>query len=136
MRILLDKGAKVPTRAFPTDAGLDFYSMRDGTVPAHGSATFGTGVHVELPKGTAGIILPRSGLMVKRDLLTFGVIDESYRGEIMVHMMNHSDEEYRVYAGDKISQMLIVPVLYEDVEVVDVLAEGERGENGFGSTGV
>lgn len=135
MRIMLDKGAKVPTRAFPTDAGLDLYSMRDGTVPAHGSATFGTGVHVELPKGTAGIILPRSGLMVKRDILTFGVIDESYRGEIMVHMMNHGDEEYRVYAGDKISQMLIVPVLYEKVEVVDALAEGERGSDGFGSTG-
>lgn len=135
MKIMLDGGAFAPTRAHATDAGLDLYAMHDGIVRAHQAATFHTGVHVELPKGTAGILLPKSGLMTKHDIITFGVVDESYRGEIMVHMFNCGMNDYSVKAGDKVSQMLVVPVLYENVEIVDELSAGERGNNGFGSTG-
>ncbi len=135
MKIRLDFDAFEPTRAHRTDAGLDLRAKHSGVVRAHGSMTFGTGVHVQLPKGTAGLLLPRSGMMVNRDLLTFGVVDESYRGEIKVHIFNHGDEEYIVRPGDRITQMVIVPVVCEPVEIVDALDDGERMNAGFGSTG-
>jgi len=144
MRVKLDrytddngvtKVAKCPDRAHATDAGLDLYAMHGGIVRAHQAATFHTGVHIELPKGTAGILQPKSGMMIRNDLLTFGIVDEGYDGEVLVHIFNCGGDDYNVHAGDKISQMLIVPVLYEAVEVVDELTAGERGSNGFGSTG-
>lgn len=127
--------AQCPGRAHDTDAGLDLYAMHGGLVRAHQAATFHTGVHVELPKGTAGILMPKSGMMTRHDLLTFGIVDEGYTGEILVHIFNCGGDDYSVRAGDKISQMLIVPVLYEPVEVVDEISGGDRAENGFGSTG-
>lgn len=136
MRIKLDEGAFEPVRAHSTDAGLDLRAMRGGLVRAGQAATFHTGVHVELPAGTAGVLLPKSGLMTNRDIITFGVVDESYRGEVLVHMFNLGCEDYSVRAGDKISQMLVVPVRYEAVEIVNELSDGERGDAGFGSTGV
>lgn len=135
MRIKLDEGAFEPVRAHSTDAGLDLRAMRGGLVRAGQAATFHTGVHVELPAGTAGVMQPKSGLMTNRDIITFGVVDEGYRGEVLVHMFNLGSEDYSVRAGDKISQMLVVPVRYE-VEIVDELSNGERGDSGFGSTGV
>ena len=135
MRVSLDLGAKAPTRAHPTDAGLDLYAMHGGLIPAHGTATFHTGVHMELPDGTAGVIQPKSGLMTQNDMLTFGIVDESYRGEVLVHVFNFGSSDYIVEAGDKLTQMLITSVRYEPVEVVDQLSDGERGDAGFGSTG-
>ena len=135
MKIKLQPGAISPTRAHPTDAGLDLYAMHGGCVKAGQTATFHTGVYVELPKDTAGVILPKSGLMTKHDILTFGVVDEPYRGEIMVHMFNFGPTDYTVNAGDKISQMLIMAVRYEDIEIVEKLSESDRGHGGFGSTG-
>lgn len=135
MRITLDLGAFEPIRAHDTDAGMDLRAMRGGCIRAGQAKTFGTGVHVELPHGTAGILLPKSGLMTKRDIISFGVVDESYRGEVMVHMFNLGDSDYSVEAGDKIGQMLVVPVLYEAIEIVGELSDGERGSAGFGSTG-
>lgn len=129
------RAAKAPTRAFPTDAGLDIYAMHGGIVRAGQTATFNTGVHVQLPEGTAGVMLPKSGLMFGRDLLTFGVIDQGYTGQIHVHVFNFGSEDYRFNAGDKLTQLLIIPVLYEPVEVVDALDAGERGTRGLGSTG-
>lgn len=135
MRIKLDKGAYAPVRVHDTDAGLDVRAMHGGTIPAKGSMTFKTGVHVELPEGTAGVLLPKSGLMTKQDVITFGVVDQEYRGEVMVHAFNLSDEPYWVEAGDKISQMLVLNVRCEPVEIVDELNEGARGDKGFGSSG-
>jgi len=135
MRVQLSEGAQTPTRAHESDAGLDLYAMHGGIVKAHQTATFHTGVHVELPEGTAGILQPKSGLMVNQDILTFGIVDEGYTGEVLVHMFNLSEDDYSVQAGDKITQMLVVPVRYEPVEVVDEITAGERQENGFGSTG-
>ena len=135
MKVKLAPNGKAPTRAHKTDAGLDLYAMHGGCVKAGQTATFHTGVYVELPKGTAGVLLPKSGLMTKKDILTFGLVDEGYDGEIMVHMFNEGPNDQTIEAGDKISQMVILPVLYEPVEVVDKIEGGERGENGFGSSG-
>ena len=132
---MLDGGTK-PTRAHENDAGLDLYAMHGGLVRAGQTATFHTGVKVRLPEESAGILLPKSGLMVKNDILTFGVIDEGYEGEIMVHMFNFGREDYTVRAGDKISQMIIASILRPHLEFVEHLPSGsERGENGFGSSG-
>lgn len=135
MRVKLDNGAKLPNRVHPTDAGLDLFALKSGWVRAKKSKTFETGIHVELPEGTTGILLPKSGLMCKSNIISFGVIDQSYRGEIMVHLFNLGDKDYWVEHGDKIGQMLVIPVLYEPVEVADELSDGERGSAGFGSSG-
>ena len=136
MKIKLDEGAFAPVRAHTTDAGLDLLAKRSIRVPAHGSAVIGTGVHVQLPKGTAGILISKSGLNVNHDLTSTGLIDEGYTGEIMVKLYNHGEDSYQVKAKDKISQLVVVPVMYVDVELVENLEEtGERGDNGFGSTG-
>lgn len=136
MKIMLDKGAFEPVRAHDTDAGLDLRARDNAFVPARGSAVIGTGVHVELPKGTAGLLVSKSGLNVNHDITSTGLIDEPYRGEIMVKLYNHGNTSYQVKAGDKVSQLMIVPVLYEPVEIVDSLdMDTDRGEAGFGSSG-
>lgn len=135
MKVQLEAGAIKPTREYATDAGLDLYAMHGGTVKAHKTATFHTGTHVQLPSGTAGILQPKSGLMTRLDILTFGIVDEGYSGEVLVHMFNLGDFDYTVRAGDKISQMLVVPVRYEPIEVTKTITGGDRKEKGFGSSG-
>ena len=136
MKIKLDKGAYAPTRAHETDAGLDLYAMDERIVPAKGSAVFHTGVHVELPHGTAGVIISKSGLNIKHGITSTGLIDEGYTGEIVVKLFNHSGSDYRVIGGDKISQLVVIPVLSERAEIVDKIEQDtERGNAGFGSSG-
>ena len=135
MKIKLDAGAIMPTRAYPTDAGLDIYAREAQIVPAMGSAIFNTGVHVELPEGTTGFLKSKSGLNVKHGITSEGVIDVGYTGSIRVKLYNHSDHHYEVKAGDKISQLVIMPILTPNFELVDELDETERGNGGFGSTG-
>lgn len=136
MKVKLDAGAYEPTRAHETDAGLDIRAKYTQVVPQRESAVFRTGVHIQLPKGTAGVLISKSGLNVNRGITSTGLIDEGYTGEILVKLYNHSRNPYTVAAGDKISQLVIVPVLYEPVEFVDDLdGETDRGANGFGSSG-
>lgn len=136
LKIKLDKGAFPPLRGHKTDAGLDIRAMDTQIVPAKESATFNTGVHVELPHGMAGVLISKSGLNVKHEITSTGLIDEGYTGEIVVKLYNHGGYDYKVNAGDKISQLVIVPVIYPDIEVVDELNEdSDRGSQGFGSTG-
>lgn len=135
MRIKLDKGAIAPTRAHETDAGLDLYAREDGVIPNLSSANFYTGVHIELPKGCAGLLVSKSGLNVKHGITSTGLIDEGYCGEIVVKLFNHGNLDYTVKRGDKISQLVVLPVHYEDVEIVEDISGGARGENGFGSSG-
>ena len=125
----------MPTRAHRTDAGLDLYSKDTALVPSMGSHVFYTGVHVELPKGTCGILMSRSGLNVNHSIISTGLIDEGYTGEIAVKLMNFGDRHYLVQKGEKISQLVVVPCMYVNVEVVPDLDETERGDDGFGSTG-
>lgn len=135
MKIKLDAGAKMPVRAHESDAGFDLFAMEAKVVPARGSETFDTGVHVELPIGTVGMVKSKSGLNVKHGLTSEGVIDAGYTGSIRVKLYNHSDKAYPVYAGDKISQLVILPILTPDLELVDELEATDRGAGGFGSTG-
>lgn len=154
MKIMLDKGAKMPTRAHPWDAGLDLYAPIDGTVPsskAHalwsyehggsvievnvGSLAIDTRVHVAIPEGYCGLIKSKSGLNVMHGLTADGVIDAHYTGSIAVKLYNHTNKPYEFKAGDKIAQLVIVPCLLPELELVDHLEETDRGDGGFGSTG-
>ena len=135
MKVRLEEGAKAPNRAYPTDAGLDLFAYDEGYVNAHSYRTFRTGVHVELPENTCGLLVSKSGLYSKHGITSTGLIDESYSGEIMVTLHNCSFREYKVEKGDKISQLVVIPCRYEGVEIVDYLEEKGRGNNGFGSTG-
>ena len=135
MKIKLDNGAYMPTRAHETDAGLDIYARDSQIVPAKDSATFDTGVHIELPAGTAGMLKSKSGLYVKHGITSEGVIDVGYTGSIVVKLYNHSSYDYKVNAGDKISQLVITNIVTPQLEVVETLDETERGNNGFGSSG-
>ena len=136
MKVKLEEGVKAPTRAYPFDAGLDLYSMETKDIIPYGSETFRTGVHVELPKGTAGVLISKSGLNVWNDITSTGLIDEAYRGEIMVKLYNHEASTFHVERNMKISQLVIISVHHEPVEIVDELdMDTERGINGFGSSG-
>lgn len=135
MKIKLDEGARMPTRAHSTDAGLDIYSLETKWIHPNEYETFRTGVHIELPACTVGLLTSKSGLMRKHGITNRGTIDEGYIGEIRVILFNHGEEGYLVKAGDKISQLLILPILRPQIELVEELEETERGSDGFGSTG-
>ena len=135
MKVRLDEGAIMPTRAYPDDAGLDLYAKETQIVPAKESAIFDTGVHIELPPSTTGFVKSKSGLNIKYGLLGEGVIDVGYTGSIKVKLYNHSGYDYKVNKGDKISQLVILPIFKPDLELVTELDDKDRGNNGFGSTG-
>ena len=151
MKIMLDEGAKMPTRAHEFDAGLDLYAPKATTVPgcrymlnfynrsygliSVGQKVINTGVHVEIPAGYVGLIKSKSGLMVNNGLLTDGTIDSGYTGSINVKLFNTSPNDYKFNAGEKIAQLVIVPCLLPELELVDHLEETDRGDGGFGSTG-
>lgn len=135
MKIMVEDGAYRPVRIHDNDAGLDLCAKHGGIIPAHGSAAFETGVHIQLPHGTVGFVKSRSGLMFKHGITTDGTIDEGFTGQIGVNLFNHSDVDYDVKAGDRIAQLVIVEVMYPHVAYVDALDDSERGESGFGSTG-
>ena len=133
--VQLDPGAFMPERAHRLDAGLDLRSPIGTLIPGFGCATIDTGVHIQLPPGTVGMLKSKSGLNVKHGLTGEGVIDEGFTGSIVVKLYNHTPQEYYINKGDKISQLVILPVLRPTPVQVDEIAGGERGNNGFGSTG-
>lgn len=135
MKIKVDMGGYVPSRAHNTDAGMDLRTPVAVTVPAHGSVVVDTKTHVELPQGCAGLIVSKSGLNVMHGITSTGLIDEGYTGTILVRLYNHSDEDYSFNEGDKVTQLVVIPVRYEPVEIVPEISGGERGDNGYGSTG-
>ena len=132
---MLDPGAMMPTRAHEFDAGFDIYSRDTKTIQPQESAIFDTGVHVEIPTYATGFLKSKSGLNVKHGITSEGVIDCGYTGSICVKLYNHGKEPYTVNAGDKISQLVILPVILPPLEWTDKLDETERGANGFGSSG-
>lgn len=135
MEIMLDNGAYMPSLGHETDAGLDLRTPRAVTIPAYGSATVDTGVHVALPYGCAGLLVSKSGLNVKHDITSTGLIDEGYTGSIVVKLYNHGGEDHEFEAGDKVTQLVVVPVVRESLEQVSAFRPSERGDAGFGSTG-
>lgn len=134
MNIKLDDFAIMPTRAHPEDAGLDLYSPIDTWVYSNGIAIIDTGVHIQIPKGYVGLITSKSGLMAK-GITCRGTIDSGYTGSIKAVIYNDGDSSYEIRAGQKCTQIVIVPCLIPEIVVVDELDETERGERGFGSSG-
>lgn len=141
LKVMLDPGAKMPTRAHDTDAGLDLYSPVDAVVfprrkgGPENSVVIDTGVHVEIPAGYVGMIKSKSGLNVKHGIISEGVIDSGYTGSICVKLYNLGNEKVLIEKGQKISQLVILPIITPDPVLVDSLEETERGTGGFGSTG-
>ena len=135
MEIMLDDGAYMPSRGHDADAGLDLRTPKAATVPAYGSVAVDTGVHVALPDGCAGLLVSKSGLNVRHDITSTGLIDEDYTGSIVVKLYNNGGEDYPFEAGDKITQLVVIPVVHEPLEQVSAFNATERGDDGFGSTG-
>ena len=135
MNIVLDAGAYLPERAHELDAGYDLKSPGFYTVYSHDACTIDTGVHVEIPEGYVGFLKSKSGLNVKHGSTGEGVIDSGYTGSIKVKLYNHSDFNYDISEGDKIIQLVLLPIVTPELIVVKELKSTERNDNGFGSTG-
>jgi dUTP diphosphatase len=135
----LDGRARLPTRAYPGDAGLDLYALEDGVLAPGERASIRTGIAVEIPEGEAGLVLPRSGLAARHGIALVnapGLIDAGYRGEIRVLLLNTDREAaFTIGAGDRIAQLVLVKVQTPEVVEVEDLAVSERGAGGFGSSG-
>lgn len=147
---LLYPDSKVPTRGSEYAAGYDLYaenvplekdslnSEHDIQVLPGKTLKVGTGIAVELPKGTFGAIYARSGLGIKHGIVPancVGIIDEDYRGEIVVALHNHSNKPFVFKFGDRIAQLVIQPYIETDIRIISELSDTERGNGGFGSTG-
>lgn len=131
--------ASIPKYAHPDDSGLDLISVEELEIPSGESRLVHTGISIELPQGTEAQIRPRSGLALKHQITvlnTPGTVDEGYRGEIGVILINHGKNSFKVTKGMKIAQMVITPVIRVEVEEVDSLSKTSRGSGGFGSTGI
>ncbi|NLC43611.1 MAG: dUTP diphosphatase [Clostridiales bacterium] len=135
----IHNNAKLPEYAHPGDAGLDIYSVEEAVIDPGSSKLIHTGIVIELPEGTEAQVRPRSGLALKHQLTVLnspGTIDEGYRGEVGVILINHGKTAFLVEEGMKIAQMVIQPVLRVEVEEVAEMSDSSRGQGGFGSTGV
>ena len=132
-------GAQVPTYAHDTDAAADLYAIEDQIIPAHSYGNkIRTGVKIQLPEGWLAFIMPRSSIGVKTPLRlsnSIGLIDSGYRGELGILYDNTSDEDYKIEAGSRIAQLLVMPSYRFQAQVVDILADSDRGEGGFGASG-
>lgn len=135
MKVKLDEGAYMPIRAFEQDAGYDLRTPVRFVIHPGGSAVIDTGVHVQIPDGYVGFLKSKSGLNVRLDLTGEGVIDAGYTGSITVKLYNHGKQFHVFEAGDKIIQLVILPIITPDLEQVDDLEDTDRGSDGFGSTG-
>jgi dUTP pyrophosphatase len=131
--------ARVPTRAHDGDAGLDLYACEPAHIGPGERWSVGTGVAVEIPAGHAGLVLPRSGLARDHGIALVnspGLIDSGYRGEVRVLLLNTDPADtFRITPGDRIAQLVIVPISVAEPVAVEALAESGRGDGGFGSSG-
>jgi dUTP pyrophosphatase len=135
----LNPHSKIPFYEHLHDSGLDLISIQDIELLPGGSCLVPTGIAIELPHGTEAQIRPRSGLALKHQITvlnTPGTIDEGYRGEIGVILINHGKQTFQVTKGMKIAQMVIAPVIRVEIEEVEQLSDTSRGSGGFGSTGM
>ena len=136
----LNEKAHIPTYGSEYSAGADLYACIDDVVTIKPGETkmIPTGLAMEIPVGYAGLIYARSGLASKKGLAPankVGVVDSDYRGEVMVALHNHSNEEKSIEPDERIAQLVVAPFLKVDFNIVDELNETDRGEGGFGSTG-
>jgi dUTP pyrophosphatase len=138
--IRLSGKATLPTRAHDDDAGLDLYSAEGARIGPGQRVSVGTGLAVAIPEGLAGLVLPRSGLALKHGIALVnapGLIDPGYRGEVRVLLLNTDrTSEFRISPGDRIAQLLLVPVAHASPLEADSLESSARGPSGFGSSGL
>lgn len=129
--------AQLPTRGSKEAAGLDLYCPFHIKVPADSQKKIPLGIAVEIPKGHMGLLVPRSSMSKTplRCANSVGIIDEDYRGELSIVYENVSCKDYEIARGDRIAQLIIVPIAVVDVEEAQTLSETERGAGGYGSTG-
>lgn len=130
---LLHPTAQIPTRGRGGDAGWDLYAY-GARYPGDGSCVISTGIAVEIPPGYFGLVLPRSGLGFDGWTMHPGVIDSNYRGEVKL-MVHHLPPYHELIEGERVAQLLILPVPDTQVEVVETLTPTDRGDAGFGSSG-
>ena len=135
----LSEAAQAPLRAHPGDAGCDLFAAESARLEPGERASVGTGIAVEIPEGSAGLVLPRSGLAAKHGISVVnapGLIDAGYRGEVRVLLLNTDlSDAFEIELGDRIAQLVIVEVGDSEPIEAESLAESVRGEGGFGSTG-
>lgn len=135
IRVKLDKEAFLPERAHYEDAGWDIKTPYDFEIEAGGSAIIDTGIHVEIPYSYVGLLKSKSGLNVKYGITSEGVIDCGYTGAVIAKLYNHGDKAVAFERGDKITQLVVVPINTDTIEEVSEISGGRRGNAGFGSTG-
>lgn len=131
----LDPRAKLPLRAHPTDSGADLFALTRTVLPAHAITKVHTGVAVELPANTSGIIWGKSSVESQGIKAMAGLVDAPYRGELIVCMYNLNDREFVFEAGQKVAQLVVLPTLYPTFEEATELSDTTRADGGFGSTG-
>lgn len=134
LKIKLDPGAYMPTRAHRTDAGLDLYAMERRLLWPGAVVEMETGTHIEIPAGYVGDVDAKSS-MLARGVLTAGTIDSGFNGAIKVILFNVGGSMVQIEKGQKIAQLVIKSIITPELEEVDELEDTERGEGGFGSTG-
>ena len=134
MKFVVEEGGFAPVREHATDAGIDLKTPIDLIISPHSSELVDLLVRVEIPEGYVGLLTSKSGLM-NRDVKTTGTIDCGYSGTIGCRIFNHGEIPRYFKRGDKITQLVVLPCIMDDVEIVDEIIAGDRGENGFGSTG-
>jgi dUTP pyrophosphatase len=136
---ILNEAAILPSRAHAGDAGLDLHAAHSAHIGPNERWQISTGLAVEIPEGHAGLVLPRSGLALRYGISLVnapGLIDSGYRGEIGVLLLNNDPAEiFRVEPGDRIAQLVVVPIAHLEPVAVEELGDSERGEGGFGSSG-
>lgn len=131
----LTPNALLPHRAHPTDSGADLFAVQRTVLPPHAITHVHTGIAVELPENTSGIIWGKSSVESKGIKAMAGLVDAPYRGELIVCMYNLTDTEFVFEQGQKVAQLVVLPTLYPQMEEVKELSDTSRGSGGFGSTG-
>ena len=138
--IKLSEKATLPTRAHDNDAGLDLYAAEKARIVPGARVSIGTGLAVAVPEGLAGLVLPRSGLALKHGVTLInspGLIDPGYRGEVRVVLLNTDQTiDFVCAPGDRIAQLLLVPIATASPMQADALDTSARGAGGFGSSGL
>lgn len=135
IKVKLDEGAFMPTKAHEADAGFDIRTPKKVYVSPGCSVVINTGVHVAIPEGYGGLLVAKSGLNVRDGILSDGLIDSGYTGSIAVKLYNHGAYKKVFEVGDKVTQLVIFPIPACKMVEADSLEETERGDNGFGSSG-
>jgi dUTP pyrophosphatase len=137
--VKLNEKATLPTRAHDNDAGLDLYAAESARLAPGARVSVGTGLAAQIPEGVGGLVLPRSGMALKHGVTLVnapGLIDPGYRGEVRVLLLNTDRTQgFQISPGDRIAQLLLVPVAHANPLQADALDESTRGEGGFGSSG-